>query len=57
MKPRLWEQQLKSSMGLYHLIAKTLVSWPEVAVEGRQKSRGCREEEDVKGERLMLSEL
>lgn len=46
--PMLWEQQPKSSMKLHHPMEKTLVSWPEVAVEGRQKSRGCRNEEDAK---------
>lgn len=28
------------------------VKWPEVTVEGRQRSKGCREEEDVKGKCL-----
>lgn len=51
-RPKLWEQQLKGCMELHYLMDKTLENWPEVTVEGRQRFRGCREEEDVKGKCL-----
>jgi hypothetical protein len=54
----LWGQQPKSSMEHHHPMETTLLSWPEVAVERRQKSRGLGVVEMKRmTTREMLSEL